>query len=315
MLDKVSIPSTVHNTYGTRRQFLKHALAAAVAAPALGHATGHAAKPDDHTPRVIALDYGIATTLLAIGVAPVGVVSADRWHAWVREPELPPTVRNIGQDLAINMELVAALQPDMFFATPYTAPMMAQLQKIAPVHEITIYQQGKSALQQAFLETERIGRYTGYAAAAQAYIADIRHLLATAKQRVQALNPPPITMVTFMDARHARVFGAHSMYQHVMDAIGLRNGWHGATNYWGFRTIGLEQLAQDVDGDMELVVFEPVMPEMHKTLSESPLWHNLPVVQQDRWVVLPPVLMFGMLPSVARFIAILLNHLEEKYGS
>ncbi|MFD1378870.1 hypothetical protein [Fodinicurvata halophila] len=46
------------------------------------------------------------------------------------------------------------------------------------------------------------------------------------------------------------------------------------------------------------------------TLDNSPLWTRLPPVEAGRFSVLPPVLMFGMLPSALRFARVLSHHLE-----
>src|SRR3546814_5408020 len=57
--------------------------------------------------KVVSLDYGIATTLLALGIVPAGVAAADRWDRWVVEPELPPGVVDLGKDQEVNLELLA----------------------------------------------------------------------------------------------------------------------------------------------------------------------------------------------------------------
>ena len=58
--------------------------------------------------RVVSLDYAAAETLISLGLPPVGVQSADRWDRWVVEPALPSSVVNIGQDLVVNLEVIAS---------------------------------------------------------------------------------------------------------------------------------------------------------------------------------------------------------------
>ena len=38
---------------------------------------------------------------------------------------------------------------------------------------------------------------------------------------------PPLLVVQFIDERHVRVFGRHSLFAAVMQRLGLRNGWQG----------------------------------------------------------------------------------------
>lgn len=293
-----------------RRAFL----AGAAAACLMPIAQSLAATGQNATPRVISLDYGIATTLLALGVTPIGVASADRWDRWVREPVLPESVVDIGQDLAINLELVARLQPDLILMTPYTLSLRPALERIAPVQVVTLYAEGGSPLVRARQETRRLAGLIDRQPAADHYLSAFEERLDAARARASRLSPPPVALVNFMDARHARIYGANSLYQDILDRIGLENVWKKPTNYWGFSTIGLEELARDAGGDMALVVFEPLVEEIKPTLARSPLWKDLPVVREERFAILPPVLMFGMLPSAERFLTLLLDHLEARYG-
>ncbi|WP_420548047.1 ABC transporter substrate-binding protein [Curvivirga sp.] len=301
------------NFFETRRDLLKKMIcvsSASLLPTLLSNQVSHAAET---SPRIISLDYGVSTTLIALGSYPVGIASADHWDRWVKEPVLPDTIADIGHDLVVNKEVIAALKPDLIFLTPYTMAHQATLEKLADTEIISVYQEGTQPMDRSFIETQRIAEVIGVPEKGAAYIEKVKTKLDLAKQLVSKLSLPPITMVNFMDARHVRVFGANSLYQNVMDYIGLENGWKGETNYWGFRTIGLEDLAISSQGDMDLIVFEPVVEDIRPTLANSPLWKDLPVVKQNRMTILPAVLMFGMLPSVERFIDIVLGHLEAKY--
>ena len=44
------------------------------------------------------------------------------------------------------------------------------------------------------------------------------------------------------NARHVRVFGDNSLYQAVIDRLGLENVWTRDTNLWGFTLVGIEEL-------------------------------------------------------------------------
>lgn len=269
-----------------------------------------AASPPD-APRVVSLDYGIATTLLALGVVPAGVVATVEWDKWVVEPALPPGVVDIGRDLEANLELIAALDPELVLATPYVAHLTPSLERIAPVLTITIFAEDGKPLERAIAGTRLIGDAVNRAAAAEAYLREADRILDRCRRRIEALNPPPIAFVNFMDARHARVFGRGSLYQDVLNRIGIENAWTGPTNYWGFQTVAIEDLARGTPSDMRLIAFEPILPDVEPTLEKSPLWRRLPFVEQGRVSILPGVLMFGMVPSALRFASLVVDHLES----
>ena len=41
-------------------------------------------------PRIVSLDYGLTSTLLSLGLKPVGIAGVADWGKWVVEPPLPP---------------------------------------------------------------------------------------------------------------------------------------------------------------------------------------------------------------------------------
>src|SRR5688500_4218141 len=65
------------------------------------------------TPRVVSLDYGLAQTLIELGVPPIGLIDTTGWANWTVEPPLPPNVANLGSSHEINMELLQLLIPDL----------------------------------------------------------------------------------------------------------------------------------------------------------------------------------------------------------
>lgn len=294
----------------SRRQMLAGAgAAAAIAAVPFAPALAETAPL-----RVVSLDYGITTTLIELGRPPVGAASAAIWDRWVREPALPASVVDVGTDLVVNLELIARLAPDLILMTPYTASASQALARVAPIETVTLYAEGGQPLERALNATAWIAERIGIKEEGQRFIAAFEQKIVEAKARVAAINAPPLALINFMDVRHARVYGRNSLYQNVLDRVGLQNAWQGETNYWGFRTIGLEELARDARRDMELIIFEPIVDEVQPTLARSPLWHDLPVVRENRYAILPPVLMFGMLPSAKRFLDLVLAHLEAHYG-
>ncbi|WP_349369058.1 ABC transporter substrate-binding protein [Salinarimonas sp.] len=287
-----------------RRGLLK-ALGCVLATPAATLA--RASSPE----RIASLDYGAATTLLALGLPPVAVADAADWDVWVVDPALPAGIVDLGDDLEPNMELLAAIRPELILLTPYLAPLAPTLERIAPVMTLTIYAEDGRPLARAEAQTLELAARIGRIDAARAFLAEADATFAALRARLAGIAVPPLALVNFMDARHARVFGRHGLYQDVLDRLGLVNAWSGPTNFWGFRTIGIEELSRVPDA-AALVAFEPVPPAILPTLRASPLWRALPFVRENRVSTLPGVLMFGMVPSALRFARLLTEHLTRR---
>lgn len=261
--------------------------------------------------RIVSLDYAAAETLISLGLPPVGVQSSDRWNRWVVEPILPGTVANVGQDLAVNLEVIAALKPDLITTTPYTDSLRGRLEPIAPVHKVSVYNESGTPLKNAYVETETLGQLTELSMEADNYLKEADAEFAQLRNQMAKRERPPVALVNFMDRRHVRVYGQSSLYQNVLDRIGLVNAWDRPTNYWGFATVGLEELARHAPADMHLIAFEPIIEAIKPTLASSPIWQTMPVVQQGNYQVFPAVLTFGMVPSALRFARLISNYMEE----
>ena len=282
-----------------RRSLIKAALLM-VAAPA------RAAEPQ----RVACLDYALAETMLALGKVPSALPETTDWTRWVVEPPLPASVVNLGTDREVNLELLQSLKPDLILSTPYLAEITPLLERIAPVEIYGIYEEGgASPLPRAIEVTRRLAERLEATEAGGRLIASTTGRFALDRNRLGRSADLPVLAVSFMDARHVRVYGAKSLFQDVLEALGLANAWRGETNYWGFATVGIEALADW--GAATLVYLDPLPPDALPTLERSSLWRALPFVREQRLARLAPVLMFGALPSAQRFSRLLTNALDS----
>ncbi|MDN3516844.1 ABC transporter substrate-binding protein [Aquisalimonas lutea] len=259
------------------------------------------------SPRIATLDWTLAETLLALGVTPAAVAQVDAYDAWVREPELPADVVDLGLRTQPNLELLADLEPDRILISPMFANLEPRLRRIAPVDILSLYTPETDTWAEMLSLTRELGRLAGREAAAEQLIADTQARIEALGDRVDDISTP-LLLVQFMDARHVRVFGDNGLYQAVLDQLGLDNGWPGTTNYWGFATAGLEELAGI---DARLVVVRPYPAGVEERLESSGLWQALPSVRRGTTITLPPVWSFGALPSARRFAEALVTALEE----
>ncbi len=121
----------------TRRLFttllLAGVLASPVAAREITHAMGVTDVPDNPQ-RVVILTNEGTEALLYLGVVPVGAAqswSGDPWYDHIAEP-LSDTIP-LGTELAVNLEILATLEPDLILGTKVRQEAIyPQLSAIAP---------------------------------------------------------------------------------------------------------------------------------------------------------------------------------------
>jgi iron complex transport system substrate-binding protein len=252
-------------------------------------------------PRVVVLDWGLAETLLALGVIPAGVAEIGDYDANVVTPRVPPGVPDVGLRLAPSLEWLAQLAPDLILINSSQASQREMLERIAPVRAFAIYTDTGAPYQRAESVTRELGVLCRCEAAAQALIAQTAQALAANRARLAAAvaHARPLYLIRFFDARHVGVYGARSLFQDVLDTLGIPNAWHGPTDYWGIGVAPLEALAAAPDA--RLLYFDPLPQGVARTLASNRLWQALPPVAQNRVSALPPFWGFGMLPSARRF--------------
>lgn len=263
------------------------------------------------TPRIATLDWTLAETLVALGVAPQGVAQTDAYRHWVKAPPLPDEVTDLGLRTQPNLELLASLAPDRILISPMFANLAPRLSRIAPVETLALYTPGADTWPQMRDLTRKVAQLVGRPAAGERLIEDTEAHLAALRQRLPA-HPPSLLLVQFMDTRHVRVFGDNGLYQAVLDRLGLDNAWTGPTNSWGFSLVGIEALA---DIEARLVVVDPLPVGVESQLAASGLWQHLPSVANDRVIRLPAVWSFGALPSASRFAESLVGALEAPHDT
>jgi ferric hydroxamate transport system substrate-binding protein len=276
-----------------RRNFL---FGSAMLAASMQAARGRAS-----TLRVVSLDYGLAQTLIALGVPPIGLIDTPGWADWPVEPPLPASVANIGSAHEVNMELLQLLKPDLIISTPYLEWVRPQLEQIAPVKSFPVHALGSSPYPHIIDATRELGRMLGRKAEAEALIDRTGNDLQTAKAATRHLGK--LAVITFIDDRNIRVYGPGGIFQDVFDRLELHNAWTHPTNEWGYSDTSMAGL---IDlGDSRLFYMDPVPPDVLANLSASPLWQSMPFVQKGHVQRMASVLMFGTLPSASRFARLL----------
>jgi iron complex transport system substrate-binding protein len=256
---------------------------------------------------LIALDWTLAETLVALGIPPDGVAQVSDYHSWVGEPRLPGSVMDIGLRSQPNVELLAQLDPGHILISPMFGYLAPRLERIGTVDTWAIYTPQGATWSQILHLTRELGAVYGRQDEAEASIAATEARFETLRQTLPE-ETSPLLVVQFMDERHVRVFAERSLFQAVMERLGLENAWKGETNSWGFSLVGLERL---LELDAQLVVVEPYPTGVEDKLRRSALWQHLPSVRDGSMVTLPPVWSFGALPSAQRFAELLAGALAD----
>ena len=259
-------------------------------------------------PRIATVDWTIAETLLALGVTPLAVGDVSAYRAWVGEPLLPADVVDIGLRAQPNRELLVELKPDRILISPLAAPLAPTLSRIAPVQSIALYDPQTDLWQRLHEATLTIAALVNKTAEANVLLTDLNRDLEQMKQTLPA-ELPPLLVVQFIDERHVRVFGRHSLFEAVMQRLGLRNAWQGETNAWGFSVASLEQFLSIPEA--RLVVVDPIPVGVSERLQEPGLWQHLPLVQQAPVLHLPAVWSFGGVLAARRYATLLSEALQQ----
>ncbi len=253
------------------------------------------------------VDWTIAETLVAIGAPISGVAQQQDYYDWVGEPRIPQSATDLGLRAQPNFELLAQLAPEQILISPMFASLTPRLERIAPVTSLALYSPGEDTWQEMQALTRELGELTDREAAAEALIEDTQTLMASLRDAQP--DTAPLLMVQFMDARHVRIFGDNSLYNAVLEQLGLANAWEEPTNAWGFSLTGIEVLAGYPDA--RLVIIDPLPLGVEEQLATSGLWQQLPIVRNDTLLRLPPVWSFGALPSAQRFARVLTSALTS----
>jgi len=261
-------------------------------------------------PRIASLDWALAETLVALGSPPVAVPDKRGYSEWVVEPPLPASTADLGSRFTPNIELLAALAPDLVVAIPYQGPLLPVVERVAPTLTLSIYEPDGRPFERACEVATRLAAAAARPAAATALVARAEAAFAAARARIAHLPRRPVLVVSLVDPHHAWVYGAGSLFAAVIERLGLANAWHGETNSWGFSAVGLEGLAA-ADPDARLVLLEPVPPDVAARLATNPLWQRLPFVRGGEAAIRLPVVVFGGLPSAIRFSDLLSARLAE----
>ncbi len=224
---------------------------------------------------------------------------------------MPEGIIDVGEDVSEpNLELLRALKPDLILVNQGIAASSGAM--LARVASLAVPSRGfqmpdkdpfEASVQEHRATCEAINRVHKGEIYRDCVAASIEGF----RSRARLLTLRPVLILSGIDRRHTSVLVRNSIFQGVLDRLGLVNAWQGVAMPLGMSVVGLEQIAPLEDATI-------VMIEGSGNVSgimASPLWQALRPVREGRVITLPPMWTVGGLPVAERFASHLVPALER----
>lgn len=286
-------------------------LTAMALSPLLLSLPGHAAETPPDLTRIVALEWLPIELLLALGITPLAVADIHNYNLWVEEPKLPASVIDVGQRTEPNLELLQQLRPSLMLLSKGYGPTPQKLEPIAPSMSFSFNDGSGKPLTVARQSLQALAQRLGLESRAMQHLAQFDRFIVEMRQRLHSYTRQPLLMFSLIDTRHALVIGQKSLFQEVMDQLGIKNAWEGETNFWGTAVVGIERLATVKSA--RAIYLDHGNQAMMDKVSSTPLWQALPFVRQNQLCQVPAVWFYGATLSAMRFCH-LLEHAQESYS-
>jgi len=244
-------------------------------ADTIEHAMGVVEVPDDPQ-RVIVLTNEGTEAVLALGVTPVGAAKSwlgDPWYPHIEE--MMGDAVNLGKESAINLELVAALQPDLILANKQRhEEIYPQLSAIAPT---VVSERLRGDWRKNFeLYADALGKSAEGDAALSAFESNVAEL----SEKLGDVKNEEVSVIRFLPTQ-IRIYQLDSFSGFILQEVGFNRPANQNVNDFAIRT-GKESIP-DMDGDR---IFHFTWPggdnEGYAARDDAmadPLWQSLEAVK------------------------------------
>lgn len=264
-------------------------------------------------PAIAALDWVSGQNLLALGIPPVAMPELECYARLVVEPAAPPAVRELGLRSEPNLELVDRLKPELVLLPPELEPIRERVEPIAPTLVFDPDGFGRADLlghagQALGILASRLGRIAPF----EEFVSAVEAELAEAGQRLRGYDGRPLYLATIIDGRRMLVFGQGSLFQAVLDRLGIENAWTGPTTRFGHVTLTVDRLSQRPEA--RLLCIGDSSRSSIAALLASPVVASLPFIRAGRIAQIPDVLFYGGLPPARRFARLAFLALAQSGG-
>ncbi|WP_353613318.1 Fe(3+)-hydroxamate ABC transporter substrate-binding protein FhuD [Mangrovibacter phragmitis] len=259
--------------------------------------------------RVAALEWLPVELLVALGVTPYGVADIPNYRRWVSEPALPDSVIDLGLRTEPNLELLASMKPSLIVWSAGYGPAATKLSRIAPGQGFT-FTDGKHPLDVARRSLVQMAELLDMQQAAQTHLGQYDQFIDGLRTTFAHRGKRPVLLMSLLESHHALVLGNNSLFQQVLDPLGIENAWQGEVTFWGSAIVGVERLADIRDADV--LCFGHGDNATERAITHTPLWQSMPFVRQNRFHRVPAVWFYGATLSAMHFGRVLSQTLGEK---
>lgn len=266
------------------------------------------AYPDER--RIVSLEWLPAELLMALGITPLGVADTHNYRLWVDEPVLPAQVIDVGLRTEPNLELLTQLRPSLILYSEGYGPSVDKITRIAPVMGFGFNDGRGKPLTLAQASLAKLANALGIPDVAERHLQQFSQFIQQAKTGLRPYTHRPLLLFSVLDTRHAIVMGRNSLFQEVMEELGIENAWRGETNFWGSAIVGIERLAEI--NNAHALCFDHGNDAIMEQVAGSPLWQAMSFVRQQRWQRVPAVWIYGGTLSAMRFCRVLEQALEAR---
>lgn len=252
-------------------------------------------------PRIAALDWAAAETLLALGISPVAIGDAQRFRAWFPEERLSEACTDLGSPNEPDVERLLAVAPDLILLSSWAAFNRPILEAIAPIETVELYgtpqgpyESSRQLLRQWAARTDR--QHLGNLIESRA-----AETFAASRQALASAAPPSIAVLILNeDGRHATIYGKGSLIDEVIDRLGCVNAWRAPPSPFGNSLIGIEQLVTMSEATIIYLDQGQRTERAIRRLGKSTLWQKLGVAQAGRLRSIPAFYPHGGVPTAVR---------------
>lgn len=248
---------------------------------------------------------------ISLGLEPLAVGDTTAYAQWAVAPALPVGVADLGSRTEPNLELLAALRPDLAIGATGYGYESLPVARFAPLHTLSMLAtQGGSALDNGLGELRKLADRLALPDRAEAAAGQALASIAAARDSLATRPNEPLLVASIFEDRHVRIYGAGGLFDDILRRLGLVNAWEKPAGRWGFVYADLEQLFA-VDPRARLVTLDPIPTHIRIRLGRSRLWNELPFVRERRWTTIGAVWPFGGPAAAARFAGELAERLPR----
>lgn len=261
--------------------------------------------------RCISLDITATHICRSAGVTLVGAASASSFRNGKADLTLSEEVIDVGLPPEPNLELIESLAPDLIVSA-WPAAQDSPLRTLAHFVTLDVLNDHPDRYSEVCRSIAQLGKIAGTSTVASQAIAEADALIS---RRAGKIGLPGMSLYLVnlnQDGVNVLAYGRHSLMDSVLHRLGLENAWTTSDEIWGWIKTGPEALAQRPDAMIVHIeqYWQGAGLAMHR-LTQSAVWNALPQVRENRVLSLPPIDIFGGLPTVERFSNLVCDALRQ----